>query len=110
MPTSTSRLSYPDCEAFLNLAIEDEKGARIPFLTEGMANQFRVRLNYFRTLVRNDNREIHPARDDPMHGRSEYDVLQFTILPDDEGEWWVYARQNRIDEGIVEKLSEVEGP
>jgi hypothetical protein len=109
MPTSTSRLSYPDCESFLNIALEDEKGARLPFPREGQANQFRVRLNYFRTLVRNDNAKVHPEKDHPMHGRCEYDVLQFTVVPDDAGEWWVYARINQINEAEVERLSDIEG-
>jgi len=108
MPTSKSRLSYPDCESFLDTALEDEKGARIPFITEGQAHQFRVRLNYFRTLCREDNAKVYPERDAPLHGRCVYDPLQFTILPDSEGEWWVYARQNKINPADVERLSEVE--
>lgn len=109
MPTSTSRLSYPDCESFLNIALEDEKGARLPFSTEGQANQFRVRLNYFRTLCRNDNAKIFPHADDPFHGRCEYDPLEFTIVPDAAGEWWVYARVRKSVEAEVERLSEVPG-
>ena len=44
-----------------------------------------------------------------MHGRCEYDPLEITILPDDEGEFWVYARIRKINEAEVERLSEVPG-
>lgn len=110
MPTSKSRLSYPDCESFLNAALEDERGARLPFLTEGQATQFRVRCHYFRTIVREDNAEIYTDREHPMHGRSEYDVLALTILPtEDRTEFWVYARKMTINESEIERLSDVEG-
>lgn len=111
MPTSTSRLSYPDCESFFNACLEDEKGARLPFLTLGQANQFRVRLNYFRTIVRADNAKIHEDPEHPMHGRSEYDPITVTVRgPDAADEYWVYGILNRsLAAGAIEKLSEVEG-
>lgn len=110
MPTSKSRLAYPDCESFLNAALEDEVGARLPFLTEGQAMQFRVRLNTYRTIVREDNADVYPSKDHPLHGRSEYDPLSFTVSgPDSAGEYWVYARRNDAREGEIERLSEIEG-
>jgi hypothetical protein len=43
-----------------------------------------------------------------LHGKSEYDILQFTIRDDTEGKWWIYARKMILDESRVELLSEVE--
>jgi len=110
MATSTSRLSYPDCEGFLDAALADEIGSRLPFLTEGAARQFLVRLNTFRKLCRDDNAKIHTERDHPLHGRCDYDPLELKVLgPDPEGEWWVYARRRQLPEGAIESLSELEG-
>jgi hypothetical protein len=110
MPTSTSRLSYPDCEHFLQTALEDSIGARLPFPTRSKAHQYQVRLHYYRTLCRQDNRKIHIDREHPLHGRSEFDPLKISIEgPDASGEWWVFARKYRIDEAEIELLSEVEG-
>ena len=109
MPTSSSPLAYPDCESFLSVALEDEIGARLPFLTEGHARQFMVRCNTFRSMCRGDNKKIK-QRDDPMYGRSEYDPLQITVLPtEDASEWFVYARRYKINESEIESLSEIEG-
>lgn len=107
MPTSTSRASYPDCEKFLTAALDDEQGARLPFLTKGMAHQFMVRLNTFRTICRKDNAKIHTDVDHPMHGRSEYDPLEIAVRgPDAEGEFWVYARKRDFAiESEIEPLS-----
>lgn len=109
MPTSSSRLSYPDCEAFLNKALEDDVGARMYFLTKGTAYQFRVRCHQFRQICRNDNRQMY-QRDHAMYGRSEYDPITLSILPtEDQSEWFVYARKCLIDEGAIESLAELEG-
>ena len=109
MTTSQSRLSYPDCEAFLQRASEDAKGMRLPFPVEGAARQFLLRLNTFRKICRKDNMKIHPDPDHPLHGRSEYDPLELKVRgPDAEGEWWVYASRYLPNEGIMESLSELE--
>lgn len=110
MPTSQSRASYPDCETFLDSALADEVGARLPLRSKGSAMQMLVRLNTFRTLCRADNAKIHPDRDHPLHARSEYDPLEITTLgPDPAGEYWIYAK--RRDYGIeaaIEPLSQLE--
>jgi hypothetical protein len=109
MPTSTSRLSYPDCENFLSTALDDELGARLPFTTRGAARQFQVRLHSFRQICRMDNKKIYQERDHPLHGRSEFDPLEITIQgPDNEGGFWIYARKRQINEGVIESLSELE--
>lgn len=111
MPTSTSRLAYPDCEEFLNKALEDGKGVRLPFLVEGHARQFLVRCNTFRSICRSDNMRIHrDNRDHPMYGRCEYDVIALSVVPtEDRSDWFVYARIYALNEADVESLSEIEG-
>lgn len=110
MPTSTSRLSYPDCENFLNVALEDEVGARLPFLLKGAAYQFQVRLNTFRAICRKDNAKVYSDREHPFHGRCEYDPVGIYVQgPDANGEWWVVARKRKVNEAEIELLSEVEG-
>lgn len=109
MPTSTSRLSYPDCEAFFNRALEDEIGVRLYFQTQGHARQFYVRCNTFRSICRDDNRKMYD-RDHPMYSRSEYDPIQLTVVPtEDQAEWFVYARRYRINEAEIESLGDIEG-
>lgn len=103
MPTSQSRASYPDCEAFFNAALADDVGARLPFRTHGAAMQMQTRLNSFRVLCRKDNAKIYPDRNHQLHNRSEYDPLQIAVVgPDANGEYWVYAK--RRDFGIVDAI------
>lgn len=111
MPTSSSRLSYPDCEQFFDKALEDEVGARLCFQTEGHARQFLVRANTFRKICRQDNKQIHRLDpENPMYGRCEYDPITLTIVPtEDKSEWFVYGRRNVIGDGMLESLAEVEG-
>ena len=109
MPTSSSRLAYPDCEEFLHRAVVDGVGVRLPFNTEGQARGFLVRCNTFRQICRKDNKEIY-TRDNPMFGRSEFDCLMLTVVPtEDASDWFVYARVYAVNEEAIESLSEVEG-
>jgi hypothetical protein len=110
MPTSYSRASYPDCEKFLDAALGDDQGARLPCATPGAAKQMVVRLNTFRTICRADNAKIFQALDHPLHGRSEYDPLEIVVRgPDAAGEYWVYAfRRDYNIESSIEKLSELD--
>lgn len=107
MASSKSRLAYPDCQQFLDAALEDEKGVRLPFQTYGQAMQFRVRLNTYRQIIRDDNAIVYPDPAHHLHGRSEFDELQFTIMEDSEGEYWVYAKKQHLDIAEIEKLSEI---
>lgn len=111
MGTSSSRLSYPDCEQFFNKALEDPIGVRLYFQTEGHARQFYVRCNSYRTICREDNQKIHSQdRNHPLYGRSEYDPIQLTVIPtEDRSEWFVYARIYALNESAIESLSELEG-
>lgn len=109
MGTSSSRLSYPDCEQFFNKALEDPIGVRLYFQTEGHARQFYVRCNTFRTICRKDNTKIY-ERGSQDYGVSVYDPVQLTVIPtEDRSEWFVYARIYALNESAIESLSELEG-
>jgi hypothetical protein len=107
MPLPNSILAFQDCTDFMDRALEDAAGARMIFMTEADAHNYRMRLNQARELDRRENKMIHePGK--LLHGKSEYDILQFTIRDDTEGKWWIYARKMILDESRVELLSEVE--
>jgi hypothetical protein len=107
MPLPNSILAFQDCTDFMSRALEDDKGARLFFLTEAEAQNYRMRLNQARELDRRENKMIHELGH-MLHGKSEFDLLQFTIRDDVEGQWWIYARKMILDESRVELLSEVE--
>lgn len=109
MPSSSSRLSYPDCEIFFNRALEDEVGIRTYFPVKAQAFKFRERCHNFRSILREDNRRMY-AVDHPLYGRCEYDPITLTIkATEDESEWFVYGRRCVLNEGTIENLSELEG-
>ncbi len=113
MSLPTSRLSYDDCIKLMDRAIADDVGARTLRDDWGAAGFFRLRCHKARSIVREDNREMH--KNDPGHplyGRSNYDKLRFTLEAahpsDGEGKWWVYAKKIDIDDEDIESLSEIE--
>ena len=107
MSLPSTILAYQDCLDFMDKALDDDKGARVHFLTRDQAEVWRMRCNMARKLDRDQNRRIHEPGHQ-MHGCSVYDPMQFTIAEDTEGDWWVYARKMVLDPGRVELLSEVE--
>lgn len=109
MGLSTSILAYKDCEEFLDRALDDAKGARIPFRSESEANYWRMRANQFRSLDRERNMQIH-SPGHKMHGHSPYDELSLTIKQSPDGYFWVYAQKISLDPGLIENLSEVDDP
>jgi hypothetical protein len=109
MSLSTSILAYQDCKEFLERAVEDDKGARIPFRTEADANFWRMRCYQCRKLDREQNAMIYDLGH-KMHGHSVYDELAMTIKFSGDGFSWVYAVKLRLEPGIVESLSEIDDP
>jgi hypothetical protein len=109
MVLASSILAYSDCKAFMEAALDDTKGARLPFRTETDANYWRMRCNYFRRLNREENALTYDLGH-KMHGRSEYDKLTMTIKQSGDGWWWVYAEKRAIDLEAIEPLSEVPEP
>ncbi len=107
MALSNSILAYNDCKEFLERAVDDEKGARIPFRTEKEAEYWRMRCNQFRSLDRQQNRMIFELGH-KMHGHSEYDGLTMIIKHSQDGYAWVYAEKRTLEPGLIENLSEVE--
>lgn len=109
MPSSKSRLSYPDCEFFFNKVLEDDVGVRTYFPIKGQAMKFRERCHQYRTICRDDNRKMYTP-DHPLYGRCEYDPITLSIIPtEDASEWFVYGRKCVISETAIESLSELEG-
>jgi len=107
MALSTSILAYNDCKDFLEKAVDDSKGARLPFRNETDANYYRMRCNQFRKLDRIQNAMIYDIGA-KMHGHSEYDQLTLTIKQSSDGYFWVYAQKLLLNIEEVEALSEVE--
>lgn len=107
MPLPSTIQAYQAQLDFMEKAMEDEKGARMVFLTERQAEKWRFKCNQARVLHREQGKMIY-ARDHKMWGCSEYDVLEFTLAEDTDGGWWVYGRKQVLDPGRVELLSEVE--
>lgn len=106
MPPSKSRFAYDDCYSLMEAALADGVGTRYLVDDVGRANQLRLRLNYARSIDREQNAEAYPL-EHPMHGRSEYDKLIFKVNLR-EGQWWVYIEVNTLNPLKVEGLSEVE--
>lgn len=88
MSVSKSRLSYEDVFDVFSRASDDKHGIRIAFKDEGTAKYYRLRMNYARTIDRQDNKQIYELGH-PMHGRSSYDHLMTTIREID-GVWYLY--------------------
>jgi hypothetical protein len=109
MALSNSILAYADCSEFLERALDAERGARIPFLAETEARYWRMRCNQFRTLHREQNRQIHEIGT-KMHGVSEYDELTMTIKQSSDGYFWVYAQKRTIRAGDIEEIPIEEAP
>ncbi len=107
MALSNSILAYGDCKEFLERAVDDEKGARIPFRSEKEAEYWRMRCNQFRALDRQQNRMVFELGH-KMHGHSEYDSLTMIIRHSQDGYVWVYAEKRILEPGLIENLSEVE--
>lgn len=109
MALSNSLQAYLDCKEFLEKALDDEVGARLPFRTSEQAEHWRMRCYQFRKLDREQNKAVFEIGH-KMHGASEYDGLTMTIKESTDGWWWVYAKKNIVDAGSIEALSEIEEP
>jgi hypothetical protein len=109
MTTSTSRLSFTDCQDIFDKAIEDGTGVRVMFNTEGQANHFIGRMHRFRELDRLDNaKEFDQGH--PLHGKSVYDQCvvrrpRSETFSDGAVGWWVYVEKMTIENMIIEPLS-----
>ena len=109
MPVSDSRLSYSDCFALFDKALDDKRGARyqVPPGDHGTNQYFVMRMHQARSIDRKDNKIIY-APGDPLYGRSVYDVLICQLKKDIEGLWWVYVSHTELEPSDIESLSELE--
>lgn len=106
MVTSNSITSYDDCFKWMAAALDDEKGARIECEDHGKARNLQLRINKARYLHRQQNARIYD-KEDPMHGRSEYDGLIFRVKSVGE-KWYVYLEIQAAREDGFELLSQVD--
>lgn len=85
MSISTSRASYLDCYQYFDQALEEERGIRIRVQSYDYATHLRQRLHMARKIKRQDNTEIYPDPDHPMHGACPYDILVVKIKTEERG-------------------------
>ena len=93
MPAPSSIMSLPDARAFLNKAIESEKGARAKFITRRQAEALRFRCYTARKRERELFLKMHP---DAEIAFSAWDKLSLTIKSSEElgegpGFFYLYA-------------------
>lgn len=105
MSLPNSLRAYTDCRELYEAAALDPKGARACVGTESSAINMRTRMHYFRKLDRDANAEIYPASN-PMHGQSLYDAYVVTILPDEDGQHWLYVQPRSARILAIEGLSD----
>lgn len=110
MTTSTSRLSYEDCERLFEAAEADAAGARMKVPDFNAGTHFKMRMHSFRQIDRRENRQVYVNQPDhPMYGRSVYD--RFIVTVDNvDGEWYVYVKRTLENLGEIERLTGEDPP
>lgn len=93
MPAPSSIMSLPDARAFLNKAIESEKGARAKFASQRQAEAFRFRCY---TARKRDREMFIKMNPDAAMTFSPWDRLQLTIrdsasVGEEAGYFYLYA-------------------
>lgn len=107
MPLPNTIDSYiPELEIY-DQAIADPVGVRICYATEKKAMQARFRFHQAKSLDRARSMRIYKP-EDPLYGKSEYDILTCLLKEDASGEWWIYIERHGREVLAVEPLSEVE--
>ncbi len=104
MSLSTSIRAYADCEALFASAAADPKGCRARLGTYERCIALRTRLHYYRSLDREANAKMYPAGHH-MSGVSAYDTYVCRIIPDEDGQFWIYI-EPRVAPDHIEPLSE----
>lgn len=104
MSQINSLRAYTDCQKLFDSALADPKGARARIGTQEQCINMRTRMHYFRKLDRDANAKTYPP-DHPQHAVSIYDPYVVRLLPDEDGEWWVYVQPRATDDMIIEGLS-----
>jgi hypothetical protein len=104
MSLPSSLLAYEAQMQFMELAMDQPRGSRMYFTDYQKAEMFRFRCHQARKLHRKENESVHEPGE-MLHGKSEYDILQFTIRRSPDG-FWVYAEKQFLDTSRVEPIPE----
>lgn len=104
MSLPKSLLAYEVQLEFMDRSMDLPAGGRMFFTDEAQAEHFRMRCNYARALHREENEKIHQPGT-PLYGKSEYDILVFTIKHSADGVW-VYAAKQIFPENNFEPIPE----
>lgn len=103
MTISTSPSAYEDCYDIFDRALRSKNGIRCEVPDAGMGYNLRTRLQYARTLHREEMRRVHPPTS-PEHGVSVYDPLVVREPRQVGDRWYVYVEHRKIDESKIEEL------
>ena len=103
MSLPTSRHSYRDCQGLFDAALSDPQGARVKVESIDAATHFRMRMQQYRKLDRQDSTLIY-EKGDPKYGVSTYDPLVVKIK-NVEGEFYVQVEHVGLGLGEIEPLT-----
>lgn len=106
MSLSNSRLAYADCYSILDQALEEPRGVRVEVASLNDANYLRMRIHHARAINRQENSRTYPDPDEPLHGRSVYDIFVVRI-EEGEGHAWVYLDKQKVEIGRIEPIEDV---
>lgn len=95
--------AYTDCEAVFAAAIADRRGAKVKLSDWNSANNFRLRLNYYRVLLRREACRLYEPTD-PLYNKCEYDSFVNRITEDD-GNYYVVVERYTLDKIEIEPIS-----
>lgn len=104
MGVSKSLLAYTDCIDYFDTALRFSEGCRIPVPDRDFAIRLRMRLNYCRSLDRENNMRLYPEGH-MMHGRSQYDKITNTIS-EVEGKVYLMLERNDLQRMPIEPLGQ----
>ena len=103
MSLPTSRHSYRDCQELFDAALKDDQGARVKLESHDAAIHFRMRMQQFRKLDRQDSMMIY-EKGDPQYCVSAYDPLVVKIK-NDNGQFYVQVEHVGLGLGKIEPLT-----
>lgn len=106
MSLPTSLKAYEDCRQLYEAASQDPKGARACLGPYEACVNMRTRMHYYRKLEREANAQVYP-KGDPNWGTSVYDEYVIQIIPDEDGNHWLYVQPRSAKILAIEGLSEV---
>jgi len=107
VPIPSNRMSYRDIYEIYDKALDDPKGIRLVFDNHASARNYQMRMNNARAIDRKENLRTYPIGD-PMHGQSQYDVLQVRIRHGEDGSIFLYVEPKDKNAPEIESLSEIE--